>query len=85
MKTFNELQQAAPQVGDMACKIDKDGNLFVVLVTNKDYQGIPTTQVKVIRDDNAPETVGRAYWEATNSIRMSHSPTSELAKWENLK
>lgn len=85
MKTFNELQQAAPQVGDMACKIDKDDNLYVVLITNKDYQGIPTSQVKVIRDDNAPETVGRVTWQSTNSIRMSHSPTSELAKQENLK
>jgi len=85
MKTFNELFQSAPQIGDLACMVDNNGSLFMVLVVDKGYQGTPTTKVKVIRDDNTPENVGKTYWKYTAELRESHSPTSELAKRENLK
>ena len=85
MKTFKQLIQAAPQVGDMACTIDENNNLTLVLVTNKQYSGGTVSQVKVIRSDAQPNNVGQSYWQDTSTIRATYSPTSELAKRENLK
>jgi len=85
MKTFKQLFQSAPQIGDMACTVDDKGNLTLVLVTNKQYSSGTNMKIQVIRNDSEPQRIGESYWQDTSTIRATYSPTSELAKQENLK
>ena len=85
MKTFKQLFQSAPQIGDLACTIDDNGNLTLVLVTNKQYSSGTNMKIQVIRNDSEPQRIGESYWQDTSTIRATYSPTSELAKQENLK
>lgn len=85
MKTFKQLFQSAPSIGDMACTLDDNGNLTLVLVTNKQYSNGTFSKIQVIRSDAKPHRVGESYWQDTSAICEYYSPTSELAKRENLK
>lgn len=85
MKTFKQLIQSAPSIGDMACTLDDKGNLTLVLVTNKQYSSGTNMKIQVIRNDANPNNVGQSYWQQTDTIRGTYSPTSELARRENLK
>jgi len=85
MKTFKQLFQSAPQIGDMACTVDDKGNLTLVLVTNKQYSSGTNMKIQVIRNDSQPQRIGESYWQQTDTIRGTYSPTTELAKRENLK
>ena len=82
MKTFKQLFQAAPQIGDMACTIDDKNNLTLVLVTCKQYSNGTNMKIQVIRNDAQPQRVGESYWQDTSAIRSYYSPTTELAKRE---
>jgi len=84
MKTFKQLFQSAPQIGDMACTIDDNGNLTLVLCTNKQYSNGTNMKIQVLRNDAQPQEVGQSYWQQTDAIRSQYSPTTELAKRENL-
>jgi hypothetical protein len=77
MRTINQCYHKL-QVGDLIAKrYGKHVQIFMII----GYEAFDSVyNVKVLRDDIQPSTVGMDYWQAGWKLCSSFSPLSELAR-----
>jgi len=81
MKTFKALDQSV-QIGDLAYTIDLNGNLTLVLVTNRQRSMGMNVQILIIRSDAKPQRTGQFYWQREIVIKATYCPIDGLTEQE---